>query len=78
MLWYSSDIKLTGALLGSIGLTVGLGFFVAKGLLSGTRQIGSSAGSVWRLALAGMQRRGYGEWPFRSSFLVSQLCCYWC
>ena len=58
MLWYSSDIKLTGALLGSIGLTVGLGFFVAKGLLSGTRQIGSSAGSVWRLALAGMQRRG--------------------
>ena len=58
MLWYSSDIKLTAALLGSIGITVGLGFFVAKGLLSGTRQIGSSAGSVWRLALAGMQRRG--------------------
>lgn len=58
MLWYSGDIKLTGALLGSIGITVGLGFFVARGLLSGTRQIGSSAGSVWRLALAGMQRRG--------------------
>ena len=58
MLWYSRDIQLTAALLGSIGITVGLGFFVAKGLLGGTRQIGSSAGSVWRLALAGMQRRG--------------------
>ena len=58
MWWYSSDIKLTGALLGSVGITVGLGFFVARGLLQGTRQIGSSAGSVWRLALAGMQRRG--------------------
>ena len=65
MLWYSSDIKLTAALLGAIGITVGLGFFVAKGLLSGTRQIGSSAGSVWRLALAGMQRRGTA-----SAFLV--------
>ena len=30
MLWYSSDWKLTGALIGSIAITVGLGFFVAR------------------------------------------------
>jgi putative ABC transport system permease protein len=58
MLWYSSDWKLTAALIGSIAITVGLGFFVAQTLLKGSRQVGSSAGSVWRLALAGMQRRG--------------------
>lgn len=58
MLWYSGDLKLTGALLGSVALTVGLGFGAAQLLLKGSRQIGSSAGSIWRLALAGMQRRG--------------------
>lgn len=58
MLWYSRDLQLTAALLGAVAITVGLGFFVAHGLLGGTRQIGSNAGSVWRLALAGMQRRG--------------------
>ena len=44
--------------MGGIAVTVGLGFLGARALLSSSRQLGSRAGSVWRLALAGMQRRG--------------------
>ena len=58
MIWYSKDVFLTSALMGGIAVTVGLGFVGARALLSSSRQLGSRAGSVWRLALAGMQRRG--------------------
>jgi len=58
MLWYSGDWKLTGAVLAGLALTVGLGMVLAFTLLKGGRLVGMSAGSIWRLALAGLQRRG--------------------
>ena len=58
MWWYSQDWKLTLAVLAGLGLTAGLGFGLALTLLRGGRLVGMSAGSIWRLALAGLQRRG--------------------
>ncbi|MCB1687787.1 MAG: FtsX-like permease family protein [Halioglobus sp.] len=58
MWWYSQDWKLTLAVLAGLALTVGLGFCLALTLLRGGRLVGMSAGSIWRLALAGLQRRG--------------------
>ncbi len=58
MWWYSQDWKLTLAVLAGLALTAGLGFCLALTLLRGGRLVGMSAGSVWRLALAGLQRRG--------------------
>ena len=58
MWWYSEDIELTlmifsGGLVALLVLS-GLAFI----LLKSGRVLGMQAGSVWRLALAGMQRRG--------------------
>lgn len=58
MWWYSEDLKLT--------LLIFTGCFVALAALGGVaylllrsgRVLGMQAGSVWRLALAGLQRRG--------------------
>ncbi|NQX89969.1 MAG: FtsX-like permease family protein, partial [Halioglobus sp.] len=58
MWWYSQDWRLTLAVLAGLALTAGLGFCLALVLLRGGRLLGMSAGSVWRLALAGLQRRG--------------------
>jgi putative ABC transport system permease protein len=58
MWWYSQDWRLTAAVLAGLALTAGLGFCLALALLRGGRLVGMSAGSVWRLALAGLQRRG--------------------
>lgn len=58
MWWYSNDLLLTAALLAGLALTVGLGLVLAFTLLRGGRLVGMSAGSIWRLALAGLQRRG--------------------
>ncbi|TXS91195.1 FtsX-like permease family protein [Parahaliea aestuarii] len=58
MWWYSGDIRLTGALLLGLGVTGVLGLGLALTLLRGGRLVGMSAGSIWRLALAGLQRRG--------------------
>ncbi|RLQ23023.1 FtsX-like permease family protein [Seongchinamella sediminis] len=58
MLWYSGDWKLTAAVLAGLAITVGLGMVLALTLLKGGRMVGMSAGSIWRLALAGLQRRG--------------------
>ncbi|EED35340.1 ABC-type transport system, permease component [Luminiphilus syltensis NOR5-1B] len=57
MLWYSGDVALTGGVVLGVAITVGVGFLLAKGLLRGSRKAGMRAGSVWRLALAGLQRR---------------------
>ncbi|MEH6570553.1 MAG: FtsX-like permease family protein, partial [Halioglobus sp.] len=58
MWWYSEDWKLTLAVLAGLAVTVCLGVVLALALLRGGRLVGMSAGSVWRLALAGLQRRG--------------------
>lgn len=58
MWWYSGDWRLSGSVILGLTLTVGLGFMAAQVLLRGSRAVGSAAGSVWRLALAGLQRRG--------------------
>jgi putative ABC transport system permease protein len=58
MWWYSGDWKLTLAVLSGLAVTVGLGLCLALTLLRGGRLVGMSAGSIWRLALAGLQRRG--------------------
>lgn len=58
MWWYSGDWQLTVAVLAGLGLTVVLGLGLALTLLRGGRLVGMSAGSIWRLALAGLQRRG--------------------
>jgi putative ABC transport system permease protein len=58
MWWYSQDWKLTLAVLAGLAITVILGLALALTLLKGGRLVGMSAGSIWRLALAGLQRRG--------------------
>jgi putative ABC transport system permease protein len=58
MWWYSEDWKLTLAVLAGLFVTVTLGLVLALGLLRTGRLVGMSAGSVWRLAFAGLQRRG--------------------
>ncbi len=58
MWWYSQDWKLTLAVLAGLAVAAGLGFCLALVLLRGGRLVGMSAGSIWRLALSGLQRRG--------------------
>mgnify|MGYP005848072917 CR=1 FL=1 len=58
MWWYSQDWRLTLAVLSGLAVTVALGLVLALSLLRGGRLVGMSAGSIWRLALAGLQRRG--------------------
>jgi putative ABC transport system permease protein len=58
MWWYSGDWQLTLAVLAGLAITALLGLGLALTLLRGGRLVGMSAGSIWRLALAGLQRRG--------------------
>ena len=57
LLWYTQDLRLTGwALLGSVSTIVVFGVLGLL-LLSGARALGTQAGSLWRFALASLQRR---------------------
>jgi putative ABC transport system permease protein len=58
MLWYSGDWKLTAAVLAGLLSSACLAAACALLLLRGGRLAGMRAGSIWRLALAGLQRRG--------------------
>lgn len=57
MLWYSADWKLTLAVLAGLLSSASLAAVCALLLLRGGRLAGMRAGSIWRLALAGLQRR---------------------
>lgn len=58
MWWYSRDIYLTLLIFTGATAAIVILSAVAYGLLRSGRVLGMQAGSVWRLALAGMQRRG--------------------
>lgn len=58
MWWYSGSALVTGAVIAGLCVVMGLGFIAASALLSGGRSVGGFAGSIWRVALAGLQRRG--------------------
>jgi putative ABC transport system permease protein len=58
MWWYSGDPVLTMAVLAGLAVSVALGLVLALTLLRGGRMVGMRAGSVWRLGLANLQRRG--------------------
>lgn len=58
LVWYSGSLALTGwLLLGTFGTVLCL-LGVASVLLRAGRVVGMQAGSGWRIALAGLQRRG--------------------
>ncbi|MCH7741846.1 MAG: FtsX-like permease family protein [Proteobacteria bacterium] len=58
MWWYSQDLRLTMLIFsGGVAATLVMSV-LAYGLLRSGRIFGMQAGSAWRLALAGMQRRG--------------------
>ena len=58
MWWYSGSALVTGAVIAGLCVVMGLGYMAANVLLSGSRSVGGFAGSLWRVALAGLQRRG--------------------
>ena len=58
MWWYSGSATVTAAVVAGLVIVIALGFLVARLLLSGGRKVGGFAGSIWRIALAGLQRRG--------------------
>ncbi len=57
LLWYGRDVSLTVWALAGAVTTVGVFAGLALILLRGGRALGMQAGSVWRLALAGLHRR---------------------
>ncbi len=57
LVWYSGNAALTGWALGGAAVTVSVFAGLALVLLRGGRALGMQAGSVWRLALAGLHRR---------------------
>jgi len=58
MWWYSGHVALTLAVLAGLALAAALGLGLALLLLRGGRLLGMRAGSVWRLGLSGLRRRG--------------------
>ena len=58
MWWYSQDLKLTAMIFSGGAAALALLFVLAFILLRGGKALGMQAGNAWRLALAGMQRRG--------------------
>ncbi|MBV1877068.1 MAG: ABC transporter permease [Pseudomonadales bacterium] len=58
MWWYSQDLELALTLFSGAAVAVIFLYLIASLLLRTSRLVGMQAGSAWRLALAGMHRRG--------------------
>lgn len=58
MWWYSQDLYLTIMIFSGAVVSLIILFAIAFLMLRSGRVVGMQAGSAWRLALAGMQRRG--------------------
>ena len=58
MIWYSKDIQLTAMVFSGALVSVAVLGVAAYFMLRSGRLLGMQAGSAWRLALAGMQKRG--------------------
>ena len=58
MWWYSQDLYLTMMIFSGAVVSLVILFAIAFLMLRSGRVVGMQAGSAWRLALAGMQRRG--------------------
>ena len=58
MVWYSGDVRLTAMVFSGAVAAIAVLGIAAYFLLRSGRLIGMQAGSAWRLALAGMQKRG--------------------
>jgi putative ABC transport system permease protein len=58
MWWYSQDLKLTVLIFSGAVFSISILSMIAYLLLRSGRVLGMQAGSAWRLALAGIQRRG--------------------
>jgi len=56
--FYSGDLKLTFTVISGIVVIVVLATLLGSLLLVGTRQLGTRAGSIWRLAIANLLRNG--------------------
>jgi putative ABC transport system permease protein len=54
--FYSGNAKLTFTVIAGIAVVLGLAALVAVALLRSSRKLGAKAGSIWRLAIANMQR----------------------
>lgn len=57
ILLFSRDIKLALSVIGALLVVLSISVGLALGLLNISRRLAASAGSIWRLALANLQRR---------------------
>jgi len=61
MWWYSGSAVVTASVIGGLAVVLGVGVVFARTLLAGSRRLGGFAGSIWRVALAGLQRRRHAN-----------------
>ncbi|MEK9654729.1 MAG: FtsX-like permease family protein [Halieaceae bacterium] len=61
MWWYSGNVMVTVAVVAGLAVVTLLGVVIGRTLLAGGHSMGGFAGSIWRVALAGLQRRRHAN-----------------